>query len=60
MKILRKMAALVPDEKCGACLDNTYFFLMTNAASHYPRPVAPSTADGAPLGGLEVKSMFCN
>ena len=49
MKILRKMAALVPDEKCGVCLDKKYFCLMTNAAGYYPGPLAPITAFGTPL-----------
>ena len=46
------MAALVPDEKCGVCLDSNYFFLTTNAASYNPGPVAPFTADGAPIYGV--------
>ena len=49
------MAALVPDEKCCVYLDNTYFFLFTNAAGYYPRPVAPSTADVAPLAINDLK-----
>ena len=49
MKILRKMAALELDEKCGVCLDNKYFCLMTNAAGYYPGPVAPFTANGTLL-----------
>ena len=43
------MPALVPDEKCGVCLDNSYFCLMANDADYSLGPVAPSTADGTPL-----------
>ena len=43
------MPELVPDEKCGVCLDDSYFCLVTNDAGYSLGPVAPSTADGTPL-----------
>ena len=49
MKTQRWMAALIPDEKCGACLDKKTVMLMTNTAGYHPGLVMPSTTDGAPL-----------
>ena len=41
------MAALIPDEKCGACHDKTNFLLVTNAAGYHPGLLTPSTTDRA-------------
>ena len=36
-----------PDERRLILIDKTYFEQWQNAAGHYPRPVTPSTTDGA-------------
>ena len=36
-------------------LISTIFCFMTNAAGYYPGPVAPSTAEGAPLSSIRYK-----
>ena len=42
------MAAPIPDQKYGECLDRTLFLLLTNAAA-YQGLATPSTTDEAPL-----------
>ena len=45
------MAALIPGEKCGVCLDKKTVLLLTNAAGYHPGLVMPSATDGASLRG---------